>query len=113
MNTGLEEQQSVPSRSIRFLPLLVVLFVGSGLAALIYEIVWFQLLSMIVGSSAISLGVLLAIFMGGMCIGSVGLSYVVPARLHPLRVYAGLELTIGYGQYNTINNRRANLHHRP
>ncbi len=95
MNTGLEEQQSMPSRSIRFLPLLVLLFVGSGLAALIYEIVWFQMLSMIVGSSAISLGVLLAIFMGGMCIGSVGLSYVVPARLHPLRVYAALELSIG------------------
>ena len=85
----------MPSRSTRFLPLLVVLFVGSGSAALIYEIVWFQMLSQIVGSSAISLGVVLAIFMGGMCIGSVGLSYVVPARLHPLRVYAVLELTIG------------------
>ena len=85
----------MPSRSTRFLPLLVVLFVGSGSAALIYEIVWFQMLSQIVGSSAISLGVVLAVFMGGMCIGSVGLSYVVPARLHPLRVYAVLELTIG------------------
>jgi len=95
MNTGLAEQRSMPSRSTRFLPLLVVLFVGSGTAALIYEIVWFQMLSQIVGSSAISLGVVLAIFMGGMCIGSVGLSYVVPARLHPLRVYAVLELTIG------------------
>ena len=85
----------MPSRSTRFLPLLVVLFVGSGSAALIYEIVWFQMLSQIVGSSAISLGVVLAVFMGGMCIGGVGLSYVVPARLHPLRVYAVLELTIG------------------
>ena len=85
----------VPSGSTRFLPLLVVLFVGSGSAALIYEIIWFQMLSLIVGSSAISLGVLLAIFMGGMCIGSVGLPYVVPARLHPLRVYAALELAIG------------------
>ena len=85
----------MPSRSTRFLPLLVVLFVGSGSAALIYEIIWFQMLSLIVGSSAISLGVVLAIFMGGMCIGSVGLPYVVPARLHPLRVYAALELTIG------------------
>ena len=45
------------ARSTRFLPLLVVLFVGSGTAALIYEIVWFQMLSLIVGSSAISLGV--------------------------------------------------------
>jgi spermidine synthase len=95
MNTGLAEQRSMPSRPTRFLPLLVVLFVGSGSAALIYEIVWFQMLSQIIGSSAISLGVVLAIFMGGMCIGSVGLSYVVPARLHPLRVYAILELTIG------------------
>ena len=85
----------MPSRSTRFLPLLVVLFVGSGLAALIYEIIWFQMLSLIVGSSAISLGVVLAIFMGGMCIGSIGLPYVVSARLHPLRVYAALELTIG------------------
>ena len=68
---------------------------GSGAAALIYEIVWFQMLSQIVGSSSISLGVLLAIFMGGMCIGSVGLPYVVPAHVHPLRVYAILELAIG------------------
>ena len=79
----------------RFLPLLVILFVGSGCAALIYEIVWFQLLSLIVGSSAISLGVLLATFMGGMCIGSIALSRVVSASRHPLRDYAYLELGIG------------------
>jgi spermidine synthase len=69
--------------------------VGSGCAALVYEIVWFQLLSLIVGSSAISLGVLLATFMGGMCIGSVGLARVVSARHHPLKVYALLEVGIG------------------
>src|ERR1043166_6083819 len=51
----------------KFLPLLVLLFVGSGAAALIYEIVWFQLLSLIIGSSAVSMGVLLGTFMGGMC----------------------------------------------
>ena len=79
----------------RFLPLLVLLFVGSGCAALVYEIVWFQMLSLIVGSSTISLGVLLATFMGGMCIGSIGLARVVSARHHPLRVYALLELGIG------------------
>lgn len=79
----------------RYLPWLVLLFVGSGCAALIYEIVWYQLLSLIVGSSAISLGVLLATFMGGMCIGSIGLARVVSAREHPLRVYALLEAGIG------------------
>ena len=77
------------------LPWLVILFIGSGCAALIYEIVWFQMLSLIVGSSAISLGVLLGTFMGGMCIGSIGLSKVVATDKHPLRVYAKLEAGIG------------------
>jgi len=79
----------------RRLPWLVLLFVASGCAALIYEIVWFQMLSLIVGSSAISLGVLLGTFMGGMCIGSVGLSRYVSSRRHPLAVYAALEAGVG------------------
>ena len=53
------------------MPALLLLFVGSGCAALIYEIVWFQLLQLVIGSSAISLGVLLGTFMGGMCLGSL------------------------------------------
>ena len=57
--------------SRRFMPALLLLFVGSGCAALIYEIVWFQLLQLVIGSSAISLGVLLGTFMGGMCLGSL------------------------------------------
>ena len=68
---------------------------GSGCAALVYEIVWFQLLELVIGSSAISLGLLLATFMGGMCIGSLGLARVISAREHPLRVYAWLEVGIG------------------
>jgi spermidine synthase len=79
----------------RLLPLLLILFVGSGSAALIYEIVWFQLLAFVVGSSAVSLGLLLGAYMGGMCLGSLGLARVVSARRHPLRVYALLELGIG------------------
>jgi spermidine synthase len=85
---------ATPAVSPRFLPLLVLLFVGSGCAALIYEIVWFQLLSLIIGSSAVSLGVLLVVFMGGMCIGSVAFARVISAREHPLRMYAFLELGI-------------------
>ncbi|HEX8726626.1 MAG TPA: fused MFS/spermidine synthase [Gemmatimonadaceae bacterium] len=84
-----------PAASPRYLPLLLLLFVGSGCAALIYEIVWFQLLSLNIGSSAVSLGVLLGTFMGGMCIGSLGLSRVISPRHHPLRVYAALEGAIG------------------
>ncbi len=78
-----------------FLPFLLILFVGSGCSALIYEIVWFQLLEFAVGSSAVSLGVLLGTFMGGLCLGSLLFSRVVPRRWHPLRIYAILELGIG------------------
>jgi spermidine synthase len=79
----------------RFLPLLMILFFGSGCAALIYEIVWFQLLQLVIGSSAVSLGVLLATFMGGLSLGSLALPRIISFRRHPLRVYAMLELGIG------------------
>ena len=77
------------------LPLLLALFVSTGCASLIYEIVWFQLLQLVIGSSAVSLGLLLGTFMGGMCLGSLLLPRWVPATVHPLRVYAMLELGIG------------------
>ena len=79
----------------RFLPALLLLFVGSGCAALIYEVIWFQLLQLVIGSSAVSMGVLLGTFMGGMCLGSFLLPRFVGRRHHPLRVYAYLELAIG------------------
>jgi spermidine synthase len=69
--------------------------VGSGCAALVYEVVWLQLLQLVIGSSAVSLGVLLGTFMGGMCLGSFLLPRLVDPRHHPLRVYACLELGIG------------------
>src|SRR5438093_2340346 len=81
--------------SRRYLPGLLVLFVGSGCAALIYEIVWFQLLQLVIGSSSISLGILLGTFMGGMCLGSLLLPRLIAPSEHPLRVYAFLELGIG------------------
>ena len=79
----------------RYLPALLLLFVGSGCAALIYEIVWFQLLQLVIGSSAVSLGVLLGTFMGGMGLGSLLLPRLISPHVHPLRVYAALEIAIG------------------
>jgi spermidine synthase len=82
-------------RSHRFLPFLLILFVGSGCSALIYEVVWLQLLQLVIGSSAASIAVLLGTFMGGMCLGSIFLPRIISARLHPLKVYALLELGTG------------------
>jgi spermidine synthase len=74
--------------------LILLLFVGSGCAALIYEIVWYQALSLIVGSNAISMGVVLGTFMGGMCLGSLLFPRFAARDEHPLRVYAKLEAGI-------------------
>ena len=78
----------------RYLVPWLLLFAGSGCAALIYEIVWFQLLQLVIGSSAVSLGLLLAAYMGGLCLGSAALPRLVSTRHHPMRVYAFLELGI-------------------
>ena len=83
------------SFSSPFLKVLLLLFAGSGCSALIYEIVWYQLLQLIIGSTAISLAVLLATFMGGLCLGSLLWPRLVSGHQHPLRLYAWLELGIG------------------
>jgi spermidine synthase len=80
----------------RSLPWLLLLFAGSGCSALIYEIVWFQLLQLAIGSTSVSLGFLLATFMGGLCLGSLALPRLQSLKQeHPLRVYAALEFGIG------------------
>jgi spermidine synthase len=85
--------QSGPNAS-RFLPLLLLLFAGSGCSALIYEIVWYQMLQLAIGSTTVSLAFLLATYMGGLCLGSLWLPRFRRAHQHPLKVYAALELGI-------------------
>src|SRR5665213_3160232 len=87
------ETKKAPAEYSYLAPLLF-LFAASGCAALIYEIVWFQLLQLVIGSSAVSLGLLLAAYMGGLCLGSAGFARLVSVRRHPMRVYALLELGI-------------------
>src|SRR5437870_948522 len=75
---------------------IMILMAASGCAALIYEIVWLQLLQLIIGSSAVSLGLLLGTYMGGLFLGSVAFPKLISARQqHPLRMYALLECGIG------------------
>jgi spermidine synthase len=75
---------------------LLTLFVGSGAAALIYEVVWYHLLRFTIGSSTLSLGILLACFMGGLFLGSLWFHKAVSPHRNPLKVYALLELGIGF-----------------
>jgi len=92
--TGSTFDATVEAEKDRWLPWLTLLFVGSGCAALIYEIVWLQMLQLVIGLTSVSLGILLGTFMGGMCLGSLWLPRLISERFHPLRVYAFLELGI-------------------
>jgi len=85
---------SLAASGERVFPFVLLLFLGSGCAALMYEIIWFQMLQLVLGSSAISIAVLLGTFMAGLCIGSLALPRYVRRGRHPLRVYAVLELAI-------------------
>ncbi len=73
---------------------VAVLFLGSGAAALIYELVWYQLLRFVVGASSVSLALTLASFMAGLGLGSYVAPRWIGAHRHPLRVYAALEAGI-------------------
>jgi spermidine synthase len=84
---------SPQTRNIFPLIVLLILFSASGMCALIYEVVWYQLLQLAIGSTSVSLGILLATFMGGLCIGSIWFPRLRLAQ-HPLKIYAALELGI-------------------
>src|SRR6185312_12647401 len=93
ISTMAQTETRTSSDARKYLPLLMLLFAGSGCAALIYEVVWYQLLQLAIGSTSVSLGILLAMFMGGLCIGSIWLPRL-QLRQHPLKIYAALELGI-------------------
>jgi spermidine synthase len=71
------------------------LFVLSGFAALIYEVVWLRELSLTLGKSTYSLSIILAAFMGGMAIGNLVFGRLADRLLRPLAVFGLLELAIG------------------
>lgn len=95
----LDEAEALKSRrdlgssaeSNRLFASILVLLFGSGCAALIYEVVWLQQLQLVIGSSAVSLGLLLATYMGGLFLGSIAFPRLISNRHHPLRLYSMLE----------------------
>lgn len=82
-------RSSVFSRSF---PALLILFAASGCAALIYEVVWYQALQLALGSTTVSMGFLLAAYMGGLCLGAAAAPRLAEMTVNPLRTYAVIEL---------------------
>ncbi|MFT6716848.1 MAG: spermidine synthase [Saprospiraceae bacterium] len=82
------------SKKTQFL-LICVLFVLSGVAALIYQITWFKHLSYFLGNSTYAQAVVLATFMGGLAIGSWWWGKKSDESKNPLMLFAWLEILIG------------------
>jgi len=75
--------------------LLLAAFFLSGLAALVFELVWTRLLLLSIGTTATAVGVVLAAFMGGMAAGSALAGSKRVARLDPVVTFAALEGFVG------------------
>jgi len=74
--------QAKAPRAARLLPLLVFL---SGAAALVYESLWMRSFGLVFGSTTGAVALVLAVFMGGLALGSAAAARRPAA--HPLAVY--------------------------
>jgi predicted membrane-bound spermidine synthase len=75
--------------------LLFALFAVSGFAGLIYESIWSHYLKLFLGHAAYAQTLVLALFMGGMALGSAGVARYGERAPRLLRAYAVVEVVIG------------------
>ncbi|MCB9849179.1 MAG: fused MFS/spermidine synthase [Phycisphaerales bacterium] len=71
-----------------------ILFLLSGMTALVYQVAWLRSLSLVFGASHDAISIVLAAFMGGMALGAYYFGRRTRTIRNPLRMYALLELGI-------------------
>jgi spermidine synthase len=77
--------------------LVLLLYVASGAAGLIYQVAWTRLLTLQLGHTVAAASTVLAAFMGGLALGAWLAGRLLArdrVKLHRLRVYAALEVVI-------------------
>lgn len=75
--------------------LIYLFFFVSGVAGLIYEVVWTRLLERVMGASVYSITTVLTVYMAGLALGSFLAGRLVDRRSDSLRIYGLLEGAIG------------------
>src|SRR6478735_383785 len=78
----------------RVRPVILMIFVLSGAAALIDEIVWSRQLVLVFGNTTQAVSAILAGFFGGIAIGSYVGGRIADRVRNPLRMYGLLELAL-------------------
>jgi len=74
---------------------VLALFFISGATALVFETLWMRMLALVFGATSLAQSTVLAVFMGGLALGSI-LGGRLADRVHsPLRAYAACEGAIG------------------
>lgn len=73
---------------------VALLMLGSGFCALVYQTTWMRQFRLIFGASTLATAAVLAIFMGGLGLGSLLLGRRADNHPNPLRFYGNLELLI-------------------
>ena len=83
------------------IPVLLFLFAVSGGSALIYEVVWTRLFTIVIGNTVFSVSAILAVFMAGLAFGSRIAGRLLDRKRIPLIAsYAAIEG--GIGLYNLV-----------
>ncbi len=87
--------RAASARGRRGLFALVLLFVASGATSLVYENLWARQLHLVFGTSQVAISTVLAAFMAGLAVGSLGAARWAARVRRPLAAYAMLEAFIG------------------
>jgi spermidine synthase len=74
---------------------VTAIFLLSGMAGLVYEVVWVRLLTLIFGTTTFAVSTVLAAFMAGLALGSYLIGRIVDRLRSPLMAYGLLEIGIG------------------
>lgn len=77
-------------------------FFVSGVAALLFETLWFHQAGLALGNSIWASSAVLAGFMGGLALGNLVVARVGERIRWPMRLYAALELVIGIGGVSIV-----------
>ncbi len=75
--------------------ILVAIFLVSGMAGLVYEVVWVRMLTLVFGATTYAVSTVLFSFMAGLALGSYFFGKKIDFVRSPLRVYGLLELGVG------------------
>ena len=77
-------------------PIVYVFFLISGMTALVYEIIWTRMLTLVFGHTVYSVSVVLAAFMAGLGFGSYLWGHAIDQapKKHPLLIYGLVEILI-------------------